>query len=169
MAVCALQFIPVPGIRNPRTSPENTFVAAMQVPAGVQNTLYRSCMDCHSNQTHWPWYSRIAPVSWLIASDVRAARRVMNLSEWKTTAGRSAGTAIGTLSAACQDVRSGRMPKPRYLTLHPEAKLTPAEIQQFCEWTQVEITSLARERKARQQLSSAPAFESIDHKLTVSK
>jgi mono/diheme cytochrome c family protein len=79
----------------------------------------RACFDCHSNETVWPWYSYIAPVSWLLANDAQMGRRAFNFSEWKP----------GMMSAKMMEeqIRSGKMPLPQYLLMHPEARLTDAE------------------------------------------
>lgn len=79
----------------------------------------RACFDCHSNQTRWPWYSHVAPMSWLVQSHVDEGRRVLNFSEWSR----------GNQEAdeASETVREGEMPPRSYLLLHPEARLTDAE------------------------------------------
>src|SRR4051812_20304099 len=71
-----IQFIPVPKTNPPVTG-------EIQVPPQVQTVLRRSCYDCHSNETVWPWYNRIAPVSWLLHRDVNDGRREMNFSSWQ--------------------------------------------------------------------------------------
>lgn len=79
----------------------------------------RACFDCHSNETVWPWYSNVAPVSWLVQYDVDKGRRELNYSEWdrrQEEAGESAET-----------VQKGSMPPAYYVWLHPEARLTAAE------------------------------------------
>ena len=81
----------------------------------------RACFDCHSSETVWPWYSKIAPASWLLAKDVSEARNVFNFSAWKS----------GDISPerAARVVREREMPPSRYLMLHPEARFTDAEIE----------------------------------------
>jgi hypothetical protein len=83
----------------------------------------RACLDCHSNETEWPWYSYIAPVSWLLANDARNARVAFNFSNWHP----------GDMTAAemARQVNSGKMPLPQYLLMHPEARLTDAEKKQL--------------------------------------
>lgn len=79
----------------------------------------RACFNCHSNETKWPWYADVAPMSWLVQFDVDTAREVMNLSEWQRPY---------TLSGnAGQRVRDGIMPPYKYKMAHPEANLTPEE------------------------------------------
>ena len=79
----------------------------------------RACFDCHSNATVWPWYSHIAPVSWLVQKDVNGGRRHLNFSEW-TKPSRHAGH-------AAEEIKGGDMPLSYYLPMHPMAKLTDAE------------------------------------------
>jgi mono/diheme cytochrome c family protein len=79
----------------------------------------RACFDCHSNEIKWPWYSRIAPVSWLLANDVLKGRAAFNFSDWH------AGDMNSTVMAA--QINSGRMPLPQYLWMHPPARFTDAE------------------------------------------
>jgi cytochrome c551/c552 len=87
-------------------------------------TLMRgACMDCHSNETVWPWYSNIAPVSWLIQKDVDEGRAFLNISELDQ------GTV--EVSDVVRQIQSGRMPPAQYLPIHPEANLTDAQKQQL--------------------------------------
>lgn len=79
----------------------------------------RACFDCHSNETVWPWYAKVAPMSWLVVYDVRQGRAEFNFSDWH------AGDMSGR--KADEEIRTGKMPLPRYLLLHPEARLTDAE------------------------------------------
>ena len=83
----------------------------------------RACFDCHSNETTWPWYSNVAPVSWLVQNHVDEGRRELNFSEW-ATANKEADEAAKT-------VREGEMPPRSYLIAHPEARLTDAERAQL--------------------------------------
>ncbi len=86
--------------------------------------FFRACADCHSNETIWPWYSNIAPVSWLIQRDVDEGRKAFNISEWGT--GRE-----NEGDEAAELVQKGEMPLPIYLPLHPQARLSPQEKQEF--------------------------------------
>ena len=79
----------------------------------------RSCAACHSNTTDWPWYSHIAPASWLVTSDVRAGRDEMNFSRWDEDAGEA--------DDAIESVLEGSMPPLRYVLMHPSARLTEEE------------------------------------------
>jgi hypothetical protein len=113
----------------------SAFGSQATIPASVQLIFQNACLDCHSNQTRWPWYSRIPPASWLVERDVDHGRRAMNLSEWKTQTGNRAVRIAGFLTAACADVQSGRMPPPQYRLIHHEANLSTADKAAFCVWT----------------------------------
>ena len=82
----------------------------------------RACFDCHSHETVWPWYSNIAPVSWLVQHDVDEGRSRLNFSEWGTRRQEEPGE-IG------EAISRGQMPPAKYLLMHPEARLNPAEKQ----------------------------------------
>lgn len=87
----------------------------------------RACYDCHSNETVWPWYSNVAPVSWLTQHDTDEGRQHLNFSTWGSGGqGREPGEAIETIA-------EGQMPPPVYLITHPEARLTAAEKQALME------------------------------------
>ena len=88
----------------------------------------RACFDCHSNETVWPWYSRIAPPSWLVALDVFRGRRHLNFSEGGAAGGEREE---GGMGEAIEQIQRGEMPPGNYLPLHPEAKLSAAEKQQL--------------------------------------
>ncbi len=87
--------------------------------AGTRALFFRACADCHSNQTKWPWYSRVAPVSWLVVRDVEQGRGHLNVSEWQRTQKDA--------REAAEEVQEGNMPLPIYLPAHPEARLAAAE------------------------------------------
>jgi len=91
--------------------------------ARTRDTFFRVCKNCHSNETEWPFYSHIAPASWLVRHDVTAARAHFNVSEW--------GRRKNKGDEAAEEVRAGNMPPFYYLPLHPEARLTPAEKEEF--------------------------------------
>ena len=97
--------------------------------------VQRACQNCHSQQTEWPWYSHVAPVSWLLARDVQQARSHMNLSRWQDY---STDDRLRLLSEIGSAVRNREMPRQRYLLLHPEARLTDGERQQIYRWTRNE-------------------------------
>jgi hypothetical protein len=83
----------------------------------------RACFNCHSNQTVWPWYANIAPVSWFIEFDVEAARSIINFSEWNRT--------YDLALYSGQSIRTGNMPPIKYSMAHPEANLTEQEAREL--------------------------------------
>jgi hypothetical protein len=106
-----------------------------QIDPQTRGLFRRACQNCHSEETVWPWYGHIAPVSWALAHDVQEARSHMNLSHWQDYPGDER---LRLLSAMGSAVRNLEMPLPRYLLLHPEARLTDAERQQIYQWTRSE-------------------------------
>ncbi len=100
-------------------------------PAEVDAILRRACYDCHSNETVWPWYSRIAPVSWLVAHDTNEGRAHLNFSTWNRL---SIPERHEVLDELLDEVESGGMPLPIYLPLHPEARLSDADKAVLLAW-----------------------------------
>ena len=87
--------------------------------APTRDLAVRACFDCHSNETVWPWYSNVAPLSWLVQRDVDEGREELNFSEWnRPQEGEEAAETVG----------DGSMPPGQYLLTHPDARLTDAEL-----------------------------------------
>lgn len=104
-------------------------------PLSVAGVLSNACVNCHSEKTQWPWYSRVAPVSWLLENDVKHARQHLNLSRWdalQEVDQRMLLTAIATV------IENHEMPPHRYFVLHPEAKLSADDSVRVIEWTRAE-------------------------------
>ena len=120
---------------NPPVDPARTLSATLEVPAPVQAILDRSCTDCHTHRTVWPWYSRIAPISWLVAHDVEEGREHLDLDEW---AGLSPYRQQKKLDEICEEIEEGEMPLPVYLPLHPQARLSEEEVATLCAWATAE-------------------------------
>ena len=117
----------------------------LAMPPDVEKTLRRSCFDCHSNETRWPWYSRVWPVSSMIESDVSHGRAAMNFSNWPPgESARDARLASGLLMASCAALQEGLMPKPQYLAIHRDAKMSIEEKQRFCAWAVEESAAVKR-------------------------
>ena len=91
--------------------------------ANTRELFFRACRDCHSNETVWPWYSYVAPVSWLVSSDVNEGREHLNVSDWDRPDQHG--------DEAAEMVREGDMPLWFYLPLHARARLSPAERKRF--------------------------------------
>jgi hypothetical protein len=103
----------------------------MNVPPNVETILKRSCYDCHSNHTYWPWYSNISPVSWLLSDDVNSGRKKMNFSEWGKL---PVSKQENRLAKICDEITDNEMPLPKYLILHPDKKLSEADKKVLCNW-----------------------------------
>jgi hypothetical protein len=122
----AIQLIPVE-----RTNPPNDG----EVPASpeVRSILRRTCYDCHSNETVWRWYSRIAPVSWLVAHDVDEGREALNFTAWNAL---EPGKQAKLIRESWEEVSEGEMPPALYLPMHPDATLTAADRKLLREWAE---------------------------------
>ena len=129
-----------PAKTNPAIDPSQTIEARVQVPAPVNAIFERSCNDCHSNKSRWPWYSNVAPVSWFVINHVNEARQNLNFSEW----GRyTKSDADGLLKRICREVKSGGMPLSSYTPLHPGSTPSAEDVKTLCDWTDSERARLA--------------------------
>ncbi len=133
--LAAIQFIPYgrvwsnpPIIREP----------AWDSPA-TRALAKRACFDCHSNETVWPWYSRVAPVSWLVQRDVAEGRRVLNFSEWES--GRREGEKPEKIR---EELAEGEMPPMQYTLIHAEARLTKEEQRQLADGLAATVVRVKR-------------------------
>lgn len=146
LAFGLLQLAPSPyDISAPPADPRASVAADPDVPPPVLNVLKRACMDCHSHETRVPWYGHVAPSSWMLGKDVTEARQAMNLSEWGA---KSAAVHLALSAAACEGVRSGRMPRKQYLLMHPEAKLSPSDVETICGWPKAAMTAMMKNKRA---------------------
>lgn len=129
-----LQIIPIPH-DNPPVTNEPTW----DTPE-TESLVHRACYDCHSNETTWPWYSYVAPTSWLVWFDVVRGRREMNFSEWQGGGSQFGGRGGRIAERIRQAVSEGEMPPANYLMLHPEAHLTRDERQQLIDGITASLT-----------------------------
>lgn len=120
-----------PDRTNPASDPAKAIWADASVPAGVKQILRTSCADCHSNETVWPWYTNIAPVSWLAAHDVKDGREDLNLSEWGSMNVQDRAHAAEEMA---DETREGKMPLGKYTLIHGDAKLSEAQIAEIQKW-----------------------------------
>jgi hypothetical protein len=118
---------------NPPTILSRTLAAHVHVPGEVLGLLQRACGDCHSNQTVWPWYSRVAPISWVVTDDVAEGRRHMNLDDWE--AQENPRQANDHLIDICKEVTEKGMPPFTYRIAHRESRLKSEEISALCYWS----------------------------------
>jgi hypothetical protein len=134
-----IQFIR-PDFTNPPVNQAETLYAATAVPENVKTILNRSCADCHSNETKYPWYSRIQPSAWFLKDHIDEGRRELNLSVWKTYEPRRKSKKLAEI---CEQVQSKEMPLPSYLWVHWDAKISADEIKTLCDWTEAEKAKIA--------------------------
>jgi hypothetical protein len=118
-----------PARTNPPEDPAASFTAVARPPAAAARVVARACHDCHSNQTVWPWYSNVAPVSWLVTSDVNEGRAHLNFSQWNIYSPEMSKI---RLRSVCREVREGDMPPKYYTPLHPDARLTAEDVSALC-------------------------------------
>ncbi len=119
-----IQLIPV-NRSNPPVSGE------IQVPVEIHEVIKKSCYDCHSYQTNWPWYSRIAPLSWLVINDVNEGREHLNFSTWNTYTSREK---IKIYEEIREVLEKEEMPLKPYLWMHSEAELSQEALQNLYQW-----------------------------------
>jgi len=142
LAAVGIQFVR-PARTNPAFNQSQSLEAYTQMTPEVASILDRSCRDCHSSKTSWPWYSNVAPVSWWVIDHVNHGRSHLNYSEWGTLKREDQDK---TLREICDEVTSGAMPLPSYLPLHPAARLSEQDKKTICDWTDAE----------RERLESTP-------------
>jgi hypothetical protein len=135
LLVFAIAFVIAQFIRPNRTNPPIHAAQVLQMPADVRTIFDRSCADCHSNNTTWPWYTNVSPVSWWIWNHVRVGRSELNVSEFNTYSQRKAAHKMEEI---CEMVQKGEMPLIGYEPLHPTAKLSDADKSRLCEWAKGE-------------------------------
>jgi len=128
-----------PSFTNPPLVAGQSIEETIHVPAEVQVVISRSCNDCHSNKTLYPWYSKVSPASWFLAGHISEGRAELNFSEWGTY---SIEKKQRKLEEICEMVEKGAMPLPSYLWIHFDAELAPSQRVMLCEWTRSEAAKL---------------------------
>lgn len=134
----AAQFVR-PARTNPVSNEANAIQFHVKVTPEVSAILSRACYDCHSNKTDWPWYSKVAPMSWLVISHVNDGRRHLNFSEWETY---DRSKAVKKMKEIDEEVSINSMPLSSYTLLHPEARLSDQERTVLSNWARAESTRL---------------------------
>jgi hypothetical protein len=142
----ALVFAGVQFVRPTRSNPPEVAGRGVESHARLtpeaESVLRRSCMDCHSNRTDWPWYSHVAPASWLVVDHVNHGRSHLNFSDWARYDREEAG---GILKSICKEAQGGTMPMPSYTLLHRDAQLSGEDVKALCDWARAESERLASE------------------------
>jgi cytochrome c553 len=116
---------------NPPVDPQHDFQAVAQPPAAVLQTMREACYDCHSNETQYPWYSNVAPVSWWLKGHVKEARKHLNFSTFGTL---PVDKQLHKLEESAEAVRDGWMPMKSYTWMHGAAKLSDEQRALLAQW-----------------------------------
>jgi uncharacterized membrane protein len=127
----AIQFFrPEP---NRATEPQQGDIAVhYAIPVQVRQLLQRSCYDCHSNTTYYPWYSKVQPVAWWLDNHIKEGKRELNFSEFAAYAPKKAAHKLDEVAG---EIAEHEMPLSSYLWMHPKAKLSDEEIALIRQWT----------------------------------
>ena len=156
----ALVFAGVQFVRPARVNPPE--VAGRGIGEHVRLTppvkaiLDRSCMDCHSNRTEWPWYSNVAPASWLVVDHVNHGRRHLNFSDWARLDREEAGH---MLKSICKEAQGGSMPMPSYTLIHRDARLSGDDVKTLCDWAASESERLASQDNRKTNSTSRAIYD----------
>lgn len=126
VVLIAIQFVPVDKTNPPVTG-------EIKAPSEVMEILRVSCYDCHSNETVWPWYSNIAPMSWLVAYDVDEGREHMNFSEWESYSEEDKAEDIEEI---WEEIEEGEMPLWYYLIIQTQARLSADQKETIRKWVE---------------------------------
>jgi hypothetical protein len=124
-----------PARTNPPETPGHALEDTVRVPLQVEAILTRSCDDCHSDRTIWPWYTNVAPISWFIVHHVNGGRRHLNFSEWiRPDVQDPVHYTQQKFQSACKEVQNGGMPLSSYLLIHRDARLSAEDVRTICQW-----------------------------------
>ncbi|HVD98093.1 MAG TPA: heme-binding domain-containing protein [Cytophagaceae bacterium] len=116
---------------NPPVDVKNDFISTTNAPLAVGQILKTSCYDCHSNETRYPWYTNVAPLSWWVKDHINEGREELNFSEWKNY---NAKKADHKLEECIEQIEEGEMPMYSYTLSHSEATLSEAQKKLLIDW-----------------------------------
>ncbi len=141
--VLAVAFVAIQFYRPNRANPLIVGAETLEVNANVSENvgkiLERSCNNCHSNRTVYPWYAQVVPFSWLLADHIEDGRRHLNFSVWKTYDDRRRRKKLDEI---CEQVETGEMPHNQYLWIHRDARLSDEDKKILCDWAETEKAKL---------------------------
>ncbi len=127
-----IQFIPSGRPANQPIVGQDIF-EIIEIPAEVESLLKNACYDCHSQSVKYPWYSYVAPVSWLVARDVNMSREHIDFGNWGKLTKRKQIKALGEIA---EEIEDGNMPMQIYITMHSEANLTTEQRALIVNWAE---------------------------------
>jgi len=133
-----IQFFPIDQTNPPIVAAE-TIEAGTVVPADISEILGRSCVDCHSNNTRYPWYSNVQPSAWFLKDHIDEGRRELNFSVFNTYTAKKKAKKFQEI---CEQLEAGEMPIPSYVWIHRDAALSDSDRTTLCEWAKAEQAKL---------------------------
>ena len=139
VAILALLQLANPDRTNPPVVPGHDLFSVSPPPAKVATLLRTACFDCHSQETRWPWYSRVAPMAWLVANDVKDGRAKLNFSDWPVADPARAARKFGNISDV---VDSAEMPPKKYTLIHGDAELSEDQRKAIVNWAEAQADAL---------------------------
>jgi hypothetical protein len=113
------------------TTPETDFMLVNKVPANIQNQLMVSCYDCHSNNTAYPWYSKVQPAAWFLEDHIKEGKAVLNFNEWQNYSDRRKKSKLRSI---IKQIESGEMPMENYTLIHRDAILSEIDEKAMIEF-----------------------------------
>jgi hypothetical protein len=149
--VCAAGFAIALSLVHPFGNPRNEsglgtdVFAGAEIPDALRDVIRQKCGNCHSEAVAWPFYSHVAPISWLLERDVTEAREHMNVSRWSEYTSEQKSDVLTRLAA---EVRSAEMPPARYTAIHRDSKLLPEERESLYEWAKKERKRLRKSQES---------------------
>jgi cytochrome c len=148
-AAVGLSFVhPWGDVRN--VDAQGELFGGSEMPPNVRQVLEQKCADCHSNRTHWPVYSRLAPGTWLMEHDVSEGRQALNFSRWQQMRSEER---IDALSRIAAEIRSEEMPPTAYTMMHPMRHISDEEKQDVALWARAERRRLRAAAEAEKETS----------------
>jgi hypothetical protein len=145
LLICSVAIHPFGSVKQQEARSQPA-INDLTVSPEVKAILERSCVDCHSNHAAWPWYSYVAPVSWLVERDVRRGRDRLNLSHWSQYAFEQRRKLLADIASA---VENREMPLPQYTVMHRAAKLSDADRDAVYRWAGVERRRMGSSQQGR--------------------
>lgn len=133
-----------PSLQNPTAAPERNAFATNPPPAKVATLLRAACYDCHSNETKYPWYSQVSPVSWWLVQHIKDGRRHLNFSDWPHDNPRKARSRWQNVR---DEIEGGGMPLKSYTLIHRDAILSEADRKELAAWADQQAELLGKGAK----------------------
>ena len=128
---------------QPNRNRQGSTSARADMPENTKHILIRSCFDCHSNNTSYPWYSSIQPIGWILASHIKKGKADLNFDEFKSYSKRRQ---LNKLRSIRTSIKEGSMPISSYLLFHHDARLSAKEKTLIIEWAQRTEDSISQKK-----------------------